>query len=63
VSALGDPDQLPARFVESPAGSWWLNLRSVYGLEFTMTREESLTVPPAPAITLRHAHRPEEGDR
>jgi uncharacterized protein YlxW (UPF0749 family) len=58
VQALGDPDQLPARFVESPAGSWWLNLKSVYGLQFTMTREESLTVPAAPALTLRHARRP-----
>jgi uncharacterized protein YlxW (UPF0749 family) len=63
VSAIGDPDQLPARFVESPAGSWWLNLRSVYGLQFTMTREESLTVPPAPALTLRHAERPEGEER
>ena len=55
VTAIGDPDQLPARFVESPAGSWWLNLKSVYGLQFTMTREESLTVPAAPTPTLRPA--------
>ncbi len=63
VQALGDPDQLPARFVESPAGSWWLNLKSVYGLQFTMTREESLTVPAAPALTLRHARRPDSEER
>ena len=63
VTALGDPDQLPARFVESAAGSWWLNLRSVYGLQFTMTREESLTVPAAPAPTLRHARRPGNEER
>ena len=55
VSAIGDPEQLPARFVESPAGTWWLNLQSVYGLQFTMTQEESLTVPAAPPLTLRHA--------
>ena len=55
VTAIGDPDQLPARFVESTAGSWWLNLKSVYGLQFTMTREESLTVPASPTPTLRHA--------
>jgi uncharacterized protein YlxW (UPF0749 family) len=61
VLALGDPDQLPARFVESPAGTWWLNLRSVYGLQFTMTREESLTVPAAPPLSLRHARRPGTG--
>ena len=63
VQALGDPDQLPARFVESPAGSWWLNLKSVYGLQFTMTREESLTVPAAPALILRHARRPDSEER
>lgn len=63
VNALGDPDQLPARFVESAAGSWWLNLKSVYGLQFTMTREESLTVPAAPALTLRHARRPDSEER
>ena len=57
VNAIGDPDQLPARFVESAAGTWWLNLKSVYGLQFTMTREESLTVPAAPPLTLRHARR------
>ncbi len=58
ISAIGDPDQLPARFVESAAGTWWLNLKSVYGLQFTMTREDSLTVPAAPPMTLRHAQRP-----
>jgi uncharacterized protein YlxW (UPF0749 family) len=57
VTAIGDPDQLPARFVESDAGSWWLNLKSVYGLQFAMTREESLNVPAAPSLTLRHARR------
>lgn len=57
INAVGNPDQLPARFVESAAGSWWLNLKSVYGLQFTMTREESLTVPAAPPLTLRHARR------
>jgi uncharacterized protein YlxW (UPF0749 family) len=63
VTALGDPNQLPARFVESSAGSWWLNLRSVYGLQFTMTSEESLTVPAAPTPTLRHARRPGSEDQ
>ena len=57
ITAIGDPDQLPARFVESGAGTWWLNLKSVYGLQFTMTREDSLTVPAAPPLILRHAQR------
>jgi uncharacterized protein YlxW (UPF0749 family) len=57
VTALGDPDQLAARFVESDAGTWWLNLRAVYGLRFSMSNEETLTVPAAPTPTLRHARR------
>lgn len=58
VEALGDPDQLAARFVESEGGTWWLNLKAVYDLKFTMSSEESLTVPAAPTPTLRHARRP-----
>jgi uncharacterized protein YlxW (UPF0749 family) len=58
VEALGDPDQLAARFVESDGGTWWLNLKAVYDLKFTMSSEESLTVPAAPTPTLRHARRP-----
>jgi uncharacterized protein YlxW (UPF0749 family) len=60
VSALGDPEQLAARFVESDGGSWWLNLRSVYRLRFDMTTEDSLTVPAAPATELRHARTPRD---
>ncbi len=55
VTALGDGNELAARLLESEAGTWWLNLRSVYDLEFEMTTEESLTVPPAPNLDLRHA--------
>ncbi len=55
VEALGDPDQLAARFLESEAGTWWLNLRAVYDLKFSMSSEESLTVPAAPTPILRRA--------
>lgn len=55
VSAIGDPDQLPARFLDSDAGTWWLNLKSLYNLEFDMTTEDSLTVPAAPDLELDHA--------
>lgn len=58
ITALGDPDQLAARFVDSAGGTWWLNLRSVYNLQFDMTTEDSLTVPAAPPLDLRHARRP-----
>jgi uncharacterized protein YlxW (UPF0749 family) len=55
VSAVGDPDQLPARFIDSAAGSWWLNLKAVYHLQFSITREQSLSLPAAPEVTLREA--------
>jgi uncharacterized protein YlxW (UPF0749 family) len=55
VTALGDPADLAARFVESEGGTWWLNLKSIYDMEFEMTTEEELTVPAAPDHALRHA--------
>jgi uncharacterized protein YlxW (UPF0749 family) len=61
VSAIGDPDQLPARFIDSSAGSWWLNLKDVYHLQFGISREQSLSLPAAPDVTLRQAARPGVG--
>jgi uncharacterized protein YlxW (UPF0749 family) len=55
VEAIGDPDALPARFIESEGGTWWLNLKSVYKLRFDMSSEDSLTLPAVPALSLRHA--------
>jgi uncharacterized protein YlxW (UPF0749 family) len=62
VLAVGDPDTMPARFVETEHGRDWLDLRAVYGLEFEMTSEQSLRLPAAPArrLGLRHAT---EGDK
>ena len=55
VEAIGDPDALPARFIESEGGTWWLNLESVYQLQFDMSSEDSLTLPAVPSLSLRHA--------
>jgi uncharacterized protein YlxW (UPF0749 family) len=55
VQAIGDPDDLPARFIESAGGTWWLNLQSVYQLRFDMSSEDSVTLPAAPPPSLRHA--------
>lgn len=59
VSAIGDPDSIPARFVETRDGSAWLDLEAAYGLQFDMTSEESLTLPAANRLELRHATIPE----
>lgn len=57
VLAIGDPDSMPARFVDTKHGRDWLDLHAVNGLEFEMTSEESLSLPPAPTrrVSLRHA--------
>lgn len=58
VTAIGDPDTMPARFVETRPGSEWLNLEATFGLQFEMTTEKSLRVPAANHMTLRHATTP-----
>ena len=60
VSAIGNPDAMPARFVETQGGSAWLDLEAAYGLQFDMTSEESLTLPAANRLDLRHAITPEK---
>jgi uncharacterized protein YlxW (UPF0749 family) len=52
VLAIGNPDTMPARFVETEHGRDWLDLEQVYNLEFDMTTEESLRLPAAPARRL-----------
>lgn len=56
VLAVGDPDTMPARFVETEHGQDWLDLRVVPGLKFEMTTEPALRLPAAPTrkLTLRH---------
>ncbi len=57
VSAIGDPDSMPARFVETRGGSQWLDYQATYHLQFDMTSEESLRLPAADSdrLGLRHA--------
>lgn len=57
VLAIGDPDTMPARFVETEHGQDWLDLHQVNRLEFTMTTEQSMRLPAAPnrRLSLRHA--------
>ena len=58
VRAIGNPDAMPARFVETTHGAAWLDLQKNYGLQFEMTSEESLKVPAASKLNLRYAHTP-----
>jgi uncharacterized protein YlxW (UPF0749 family) len=56
VLAIGDPDTLPARFVDSPGGSYWLDVEAVFGLRFDMATEQSVTLPAVPVPALRYAN-------
>ena len=58
VSAIGDPNSIPARFVESDHGAEWLDLQATFGLRFDMTSEENLTLPAATRLDLRYATQP-----
>lgn len=57
VLAVGNPDTMPARFVETKHGQDWLDLQATFGLRLAMTTEESLSLPAAPTrhLNLRHA--------
>ncbi len=55
VLAIGNPDTMPAQFVDTEHGGDWLDLQAIYQLRFSMTSEESLRVPAANRLTLRHA--------
>ncbi len=59
VTAIGNPNQLPARFADTAGGSTWFDLKAAFGLRFQMTTEESLTLPAARRLTLHSATTPE----
>jgi len=55
VEALGDPDTIPARFIDTRYGAEFLDVQRTVGLRFEVTTEGDLTVPAAERLTLRHA--------
>lgn len=55
VEAIGNPDTIPARFVETKHGAEWFDLQRTLGLRFTMTTEGGLTLSAADRLDLRHA--------
>ena len=59
ITAIGNPNQLPARFSNTSGGQAWFDLHAVFGLRFQMTSEESLTLPAAHRLSLRAATSPE----
>lgn len=62
VLAIGDPDTLQGRFVDTPGGQAWLDLQTNFGLRFTMDPATSLTLPAAPPPRLRIQYAQRQGE-
>lgn len=62
VQAVGDPDTLEARFVDTPAGQTWLDLSTNFGLRFDVERDDSLSLPAAPDARLRLQYAQRQGE-
>jgi hypothetical protein len=50
VEAIGNPDTLPGRFLDSAGGQSWLDLQANLALQFTMSPEESLSLAGEPTL-------------
>ncbi len=55
VEAIGDPDTLPARLLETPGGQTWLSLEANFGIRFDTEARDTLTVPADPHDRLLYA--------
>ncbi|MGZ6781831.1 MAG: DUF881 domain-containing protein [Nocardioidaceae bacterium] len=57
VSAIGNPNTMAAKFLDTPDGQNWLGLQSSYGLRFSINNNngEPLTLPAARPSALRYA--------
>jgi uncharacterized protein YlxW (UPF0749 family) len=55
VDAIGNPDTLPARLLETPGGQAWMGLKANYGIRFDTTTSSSLMLPADPTTQLRQA--------
>lgn len=55
VEAIGDPQTLPARLLETPGGQAWLGLEQNFGIAFDTESVDTLALPAAPHVELRTA--------
>jgi uncharacterized protein YlxW (UPF0749 family) len=55
IEAIGDPVEVETSFGAGAAAARMRNLSQLYGLHFTYTRTEEMTLPAASGIALRHA--------
>jgi uncharacterized protein YlxW (UPF0749 family) len=55
VDAIGNPETMPADFLDTSAGQTWQDLQSNYGLRFAMIPADSLSLPGRTDVTLDFA--------
>ena len=60
VTAIGNPNTLPARFAETTSGQAWLDLQREVGLQLKIKPEDSLTLPGS-EVSLRYANQESGG--
>jgi len=58
IRAVGNPDTLPARLLETEGGRAWLDLQVNFGIRFTTETRRSMTVPGRAPFPTRFAHAP-----
>ena len=61
MSAIGDPETLPASFLETPAGQTFTDLEANFGLRFDLESLDELTLPAAGQLSLSHTRPAEHG--
>jgi uncharacterized protein YlxW (UPF0749 family) len=55
IDAIGNPDTMPADFLDTPAGQTLQELQANYGLQFSMVPADSLDLPGRTDVTLDFA--------
>jgi uncharacterized protein YlxW (UPF0749 family) len=63
VSAVGDARQMGAMLLDTRGGQEWVTLQSTFGLRFDVDIKDSMVLPGARRLNLRHAHEPRGGRR
>jgi uncharacterized protein YlxW (UPF0749 family) len=58
IRAIGNPDTLPARLLETEGGRAWLDLQVNFGVKFATETRRSMTVPGRAPFPMRFAHAP-----
>jgi len=56
VSAIGSSRQMGAQLLDTAGGRAWVSLQSNFGLQFSIDTKDSMELPAATRLVLRHAH-------